>query len=71
MIVPGPARRRVDLESDLAAQALAGGYSLLAPLLPFRFAPISVIASDDEAIHFFFCRIMDCFASPAMTLMNL
>src|SRR4029450_4569908 len=25
MIVPGPARRHVDLEGDLAAQALAGG----------------------------------------------
>src|SRR4029450_8485693 len=25
MIVPGPARRHVDLEADLAAQALAGG----------------------------------------------
>jgi len=25
MIVPGPARRRVDLEADLAAQALTGG----------------------------------------------
>src|ERR1700737_5548235 len=27
MIVPGPARRRVDLEADTAAQALAGGDS--------------------------------------------
>jgi len=25
MIMPGPARRHVNLESDLAAQALAGG----------------------------------------------
>src|ERR1700687_357180 len=55
MIVPGPARRRVDLETDFAAQALARGYSHCCRCLCHSRFPLRIViarSARDEAIHF-------------------
>ena len=73
MIVPGPAGGRVDLEGDLAAQALAGGdFRLLCcSFCHVRFpSPIVIARSEsDEANPFFlYAALSDCFAALAMTV---
>jgi hypothetical protein len=70
MIVPGPARRCVDLETDFAAQALAWRlFPLLMLLLPCAIPPRIVIArSKATKQSILSCGSMDCFAALAMTV---
>jgi hypothetical protein len=83
MIVPGPARRHVDLEGDLAAQASAGGGFAECDgfcLFLFRFffgkhgralSSGLVIAKSEATKQSILssCGEMDCFAALAMTPM--
>src|SRR5229473_8541485 len=72
MIMPRPPRRHVDLEGDLAAQALAGGDSCCCRCFRhLRFpSPPSLrgAKATKQSGLFSIARFLDCFASLAMTI---